>query len=276
MTMTCRDARDLADAYLADEMSVETRHDIERHLEACPECRAEFEHGRALRGSVRRAFLGNAYLQSSPDLTASIARTLRPASGTARPSTAWRYRWATAAAAVILVSAAAVGVAMSMDTAQLLSLARAAWGDHRNCAVAFRLAQKPLSLEEASWSFDASFARLQTTPGAVIVTAGGDALVTERHSCEFGGRRYAHIVLKFKGELVSLLIADEETSHGENVLRAMTMPGLHVRVLSVDGEQAAVFRAADHLGIVVGHLSETDLRQLTAALAAPVASALAG
>lgn len=276
MTMPCRDVRDLADAFLAGELLVETRHDIQRHLDACPECRAEFERRLALRATVQRAFLAAPELAAPRELTASITRMLRPAVVAPRPSVVWRYRWLATAAVLVVVSATAFGAAMGLDTTRLVALARDAWGDHRNCAVAFHLTEKPMSLEEASWNFDSAFARLESVPGTVIATASGDALVTERHSCVFAGRRYAHIVLKFKGELVSLLVAQEETDAVAFAVRGVTMANLRVRLLSVDGAQAAVFRASDHLGIVVGNLSEDDLRDLTKALAIPVGAALAG
>lgn len=276
MTMPCREARDLADAYLADELLVETRHEIRRHLDTCPECRGEFERRRALRATVRRAMLADPELAARPDFAASIRQTLRPAAPVPAPSAAWRYRWLATAAGVVIVSASAMAAAAGLDTTRLVALARNAWGDHRNCAVAFHLTEKPVSLEEASWNFDTAFARLQAVPGTVIDTPAGDALVTERHSCVYDGRRYAHIVLKFKGELVSLLIAQEETDAVAFAVRGVTMANLRVRVLNVDGAHAAVFRAAEHLGIVVGDVSEADLRDLTKALAGPVGAALAG
>jgi anti-sigma factor RsiW len=276
MTMPCRDVRDLADAFVAGELLVETRQEIQRHLDTCPECRVEFERRAGLRAAVQRAFLTSSELAAPLDLKTSIARSLRPAPAAPRPSLVYRYPWLATAAAVVLVSAAVFGAAMGLDTSHLVALARDAWGDHRNCAVAFHLNERPISLEEASWNFDAAFARLASVPGAVISTPGGDALVTERHSCVFAGHRYAHIVLKFKGELVSLLVAQEETDAVAFGVRGVTMANLRVRVLSVDGAQAAVFRASDHLGFVVGNLPESDLLDLATALAAPVGAVLAG
>jgi len=276
MTISCRDLREMAEAYLTGEIPAEMREQVQEHLAGCPACRAEVDGIRVLRASLQRAFLATPELAASTDLSEAIRRQLKPVAPVPRRVAAWRYRWLATAAAVVVVSATALATAMGVDASRLVALARGAWGDHRNCAVAFHLSERPISLEEASWIFDPAFARLQTTPDTWIPIDGRYALVTERHSCVFEGRRYAHIVLKFRGELVSLLIAPEEPSRMETVIRAVTMTAQRVRVLNVDGAPATVFRVSEHLAFVVGNLPEEDLRRLTEALAGPVRLALAG
>ena len=39
--MECRDVREMADSFLGEELLTETNHEILRHLETCPVCRAE-------------------------------------------------------------------------------------------------------------------------------------------------------------------------------------------------------------------------------------------
>ena len=39
--MHCRDVRELADSFLTGQLLVETNHEVVKHLETCPECRAE-------------------------------------------------------------------------------------------------------------------------------------------------------------------------------------------------------------------------------------------
>ena len=41
MTMQCREVRELADSFLSEQLLVETNHEIVRHLETCPDCRAD-------------------------------------------------------------------------------------------------------------------------------------------------------------------------------------------------------------------------------------------
>jgi anti-sigma factor RsiW len=273
--MDCRDVRQHADAYLANEVLVETRLEILRHLEGCPACRADLEQRRTLRTTLRRAFVDAPELAASASFGDTLRRTLRDEAtrGAAAPRARWR--WA-AAAAVLLVAAASAFVAIGWDTSRLMALAREAWGDHRNCAIAFHLQEAPISLEEASWTFDPAFARLQTTPGTTVSTSIGDALITERHSCVFAGRRYAHLVMRFRGELVSLLVARDDAGPMESALRTMTLSRGRVRMVHVDAtDGAALFRTASHMGVVVGSVPDSDLEALADALVQPVSAALA-
>jgi len=43
VTVTCRETRELGDAFLSDQLLVETTHDIVRHLETCAACREEID-----------------------------------------------------------------------------------------------------------------------------------------------------------------------------------------------------------------------------------------
>ena len=64
--MECRDVRELADSFLGEELLTETNHEILRHLETCPVCRADLDARRALRDGVRRAFHHAADLEPAP------------------------------------------------------------------------------------------------------------------------------------------------------------------------------------------------------------------
>ena len=64
--MECRDVRELADSFLGEELLTETNHEILRHLETCPVCRADLDARRALRDGVRRAFHDAADLRAEP------------------------------------------------------------------------------------------------------------------------------------------------------------------------------------------------------------------
>jgi anti-sigma factor RsiW len=273
--MDCRDVRQHADAYLSNEVLVETRLEILRHLEGCPACRADLEQRQALRATLRRAFVTAPDLEMSASFGDALRETLRDEAARRAAAPAPRWRWAAAAAGVLAV-AASLFLVVGWDTSRLAALAREAWGDHRNCAIAFHLQERPISLEEASWTFDPAFARLQTTPGTTVSTPVGDALITERHSCVFAGRRYAHLVMRFRGQLVSLLVAQDDAGPMASALRTVTLARGHVRLMHVDaGDGAALFRTAAHMGVIVGDVPDGDLEALAGALVQPVSNALA-
>jgi hypothetical protein len=224
---------------------------------------------------MRRAFLATPDLEMRASFGDAIRQTLREDAVRRAATPAARWRWAAAAVGVLAV-AASLFLVVGWDTSRLVALAREAWGDHRNCAIAFHLQEKPISLEEASWTFDPAFAHLQTTPGTTVSTPVGDALITERHSCVFAGRRYAHLVMRFRGELVSLLVAQDDGGPMASAIRMVTLARGHVRMVHVDAtDGAALFRTAAHMGVIVGSVPDSDLEALADALVQPVSNALA-
>jgi len=54
--MECRDVRDMADAFLAEELVGDSSDRMLRHLETCRFCRDDLGARRALRDGMRRAF----------------------------------------------------------------------------------------------------------------------------------------------------------------------------------------------------------------------------
>src|SRR5678816_1790463 len=77
MKMQCHQFREVADSYLGNELSVETIHDINTHLEHCSSCRAELESRRALRGTLRQAFIGSPENQVRPEFVARLNTELQ-------------------------------------------------------------------------------------------------------------------------------------------------------------------------------------------------------
>ena len=65
--MECRDVRDMADAFLAEELLGNTSHQILRHLETCRGCRDDLDARRALRDRVRSAFYHARELAPTPE-----------------------------------------------------------------------------------------------------------------------------------------------------------------------------------------------------------------
>jgi len=75
--MECRDIREIADSFLAEELLTETNHEILRHLETCRACRADLAARRALREGIRRAFKNASDLNPSPEFIAQLRTSLQ-------------------------------------------------------------------------------------------------------------------------------------------------------------------------------------------------------
>ena len=251
--MECRDIRELADSYLSEQLLVETTHDILRHLSQCPSCRTEIESRRRLRTALRGAFERSPDLRASPEFLTSIGQRVREQQSRRRTAWSWRPMMAIAAS-LLLVTAVAFGGREWLGA----SLLHAALGDHQNCAIRFRLKEKPISLEEAAQRFEPAYRSLLAVAPSPARLSNGELTVLERHSCVYDGRRFAHIVLRYRETLVSLLVTGVPSE------------------VAGDGARVSSFRAGRFAAFVVSSASETEAREIAAALAAPVKNALAG
>ena len=259
--MECRDVRELADSFLSEQLLVETTHDILRHLSQCPSCRAEIDSRRRLRTALRGAFERSPELRATPEFLASVGRRVREhhSSRSVRMSL-WSFRPMMAiAASLLLVSAVAPGGREWLGT----SLLHAVLGDHQNCAIRFRLKEKPISLEEAAQRFEPAYRSLLAVAPSPTRLSNGDLTVLERHSCVYDGRRFAHIVLRYRGTLVSVLVTPD---------RLARVPS----ALAVDGTRVSSFRAGRFAAFIVSSASDSETREIAAAVAGPVRSALGG
>lgn len=260
--MECRDVRELADSFVAEELLTETNHEMQRHLDSCPACRAEIDGRRRVRDALRTAIGRADRLAPRPEFVAALQRQLRTASGVrARRSTVLR-RWLALAATVLLAVSAGV---LYRFRGGADDLARSAVGDHRNCALHFRLAERPISLDEAAQRYGAMYRIVQQLPPAVVTTNAGTARVLERHACVYAGRRFAHIVLEYRHTRVSVMVTTADRSGG----------GGRLPPRSVDGMPLVSVTAGRQIVFIAGEVSADEMTALANAINEPLTRALA-
>ena len=264
--MQCREVRDLFDSYLAQELLTETNHEILRHLSGCPTCRADFAERRALREALQRAFARARDLEPRSEFSAELGVKLRDiAQAPQRPGLF--SHWLALAATLVV----GLGLAGTWWWANRLirdrDLAAVAVGNHRNCALHFTLAEKPISLAEAAQHYDAAYRILEEVPPAEILTSSGTARVLERHSCVYAGRRFAHVVLQYHEKVVSLLVTKGEDGASTSLpLDA----ALHGDVRRIDDMSVLSFRSARHSIFLTGDVDRAELSSLAEVLAGPL------
>jgi hypothetical protein len=106
------------------------------------------------------------------------------------------------------------------------------------------------------------------------MTAVGPAKVLERHACVYKGRRFAHLVLEYRGAHVSLLVTAAEGG-GQPALPVEGRP--HVTSAGrIDGMSVVSFRASRQMVFLTGDVADADLRALADAVAGPLYGGLAG
>ncbi len=99
--MNCEQARTLLTAYIDAELDLVHSLDIEKHIEACPECRRAVENQRTLRAAIQQASL---YYEPSATLDSRIQNALRGTTQPQRLPKRGRWQWIAIAAAVLLAT----------------------------------------------------------------------------------------------------------------------------------------------------------------------------
>jgi hypothetical protein len=143
-----------------------------------------------------------------------------------------------------------------------LALSDAAVGDHRDCAIKFNLAEDPIDLEEAGRLYDRAFTNLTGVVKARSEDSAGQFEFIESHSCVFKGQRFAHVVLKHRGRVVSLLIAergqDEKDARAGRAAPTDNERGEVIACSSSGQFQVSCFETPRHAVFVVSDLRESE------------------
>src|SRR5262245_62090391 len=128
----------------------------------------------------------------------------------------------------------------------------------------------PVPLDEAAQRFDSAYRVLLDTPPDDISTPDGVARVTERHSCAFGARRFGHVIMEYRGRVVSLLMTANEGETGnvghDAIPHVIGRPMNGLSVVSVNGTRHAI--------LLVSDLHSSELAQLSRAISVPLARRL--
>lgn len=280
--MQCDEFRRLADSYLTNELIVETNHQINSHLEHCSECRHELAARRELRTRLKQAFRNAPENQMRPEFTARLNERLRDralgkrldsvTSAQVSQTFSRRRRTSLLALAASLVLATGIGFvlfryiskpSLPVGPVSLVrtELAKSAVDDHRDCAIHFRLAEKPIDLQVAGRKYDPVYIDLTKA-----VLSQGNVELVEDHSCVYESRRFAHIVLKYHGRLVSFLVTDTATETKPQSLSQSQV----IACSQFDGYQVSCFQTERHAVFIVSDMPEGDNLALARALAPSV------
>jgi len=257
--MQCDDFREIADSYLSDELLIETNHDVIRHLESCSKCRRDMAARRQLRHQLRTQFNHASDLEVPHQFAKRLTLQLKD-QALGRPRVVIP-RMAYVGIAASLLLAATIGFIgfqrWRADQRNLIAwsnLTNSAIGDHRECALEHRLGPTIIDLNEAGRVYDRAFSNLAselTSEGSLPV----GAQLIDAHSCEFQGRRFAHLVIKFHDQVASILVA---RTNGPNRRAPIAQAGDLVTPLKSDSYRLAYFQTSGHAVFVASGLDETD------------------
>ncbi len=144
----------------------------------------------------------------------------------------------------------------------------AAAGVHRDCAVSFKLPARPISLAEAGRLYDRAYSGLTSAVNLRGVPLSARARIVEAHSCVFGGRRFAHVVLRDHEHLISVLVTDLDGAPAAAAGEAVP-DGARQAVVdqaATEGYQVAYFTTSKHAVFVVSDLAAERNNEVARAL----------
>jgi anti-sigma factor (TIGR02949 family) len=271
----CGRIRRQLDAYLSNELLVETTSDVLRHLESCEACSRELEAHTQVRDALRRA----AASQVPPEeLRQSIQRELRKT----QPSLLGGSRtltWSAALAGVLVVVLAGIAteewIRVLRGRRIVASVLAIGVADHVQCAIKGHnypnVANPPDKLRRQLGPEYAGLLEVvqQKLPGFEVL---------EAHICSIPNspRKYVHFITRGRGTILSVILTRREGAQFPNgkAFRSGDSGGVNLYEAHLETMNAAGFESKGYLGFVVSDLSPALTMQIASDLAPPLKAAL--
>lgn len=290
--MNCREFKELVDSYLSNELLVETNHSVLRHLESCSNCRAVLGDHREVKARLRDAVMNADESRIDQRFAVTVRDKLRAKSQRRRSFVGiGGLRMALAGAIGLVAIALGIGflaprysnkgdvvvnppvsnvtninsgVPETAFDATFERVRHDAVDDHNNCALTHNLETRPITLDEAAKRFGPSNKDLDKTVISALRTSfGDDAEFIKAHYCLINGRAFAHIVLRHKGKVVSVLMNRDE--------QMVESPDSAAKECGADGAlNIACFRVGNFNIFVVSDLEKQTNTTLAEAIEQPV------
>jgi len=271
----CERIRRHLDAYLSNELLVETTSEILRHLETCAACRRELETRTQVRELLRRAAMS----QMPPEgLRLSIERRLRET----RPGF-WgesrQLNWAVALAGIAVIVLGGM-VAQEWVRAQrgrriVAGVLALGVSDHIQCAIKGhnypQVANPPEVLRKKLGPQYAGLLEVvhQNLPGFEVL---------EAHICSIPGssRKYVHFITRGRGTILSVILTKNDGAQlpSGGAFRSVVAGNVNLYEAHEQGMNVAGFESRGYLGFVVSDLDREVTLQIADQLVPPLNAAL--
>ena len=270
----CERVRRQLDAYLSNELLVETTSEVLKHLESCEACSSELGSRQRVREALQKA----ATRQLPP---AHLREAIRQRLRSAQPGLFSRFRvttWAVALASLTVVMVAGqqwLGFERGRQiVANVLTLGVS---DHLHCAIRGHnypeLANPPEQLRDKLGPQYAGLLPVvqEKLPGFQLL---------EAHICSVPGspRRYVHFIARGQGTILSVILTKREGEFlpAGRLLVAGAPTGVNLYKAKLEATSVAGFETNEYFGFVVSDLGQDEMMQLAASLAPALRDALDG
>ena len=271
----CERTREQMDAYISNELLVETTAEVVKHLEGCEACRYELESRMRVRNALQRAVAR----ETPPEgLREAVHERLRNTQR--RPF--WAFRaptWSLALAGIAMVLiVAAVGLRWARferANRMVTNVLTLGVSDHLHCAIRGHnypeVANPPDVLRK---KLGAQYATLLP----VVEKKLPGFQVLEAHICSVPGspREYVHFIARGQGTILSVILTkrDGETLPTGRLLVAKTFANVNFYEKQLRGMSVAGFQVGGYFGFVVSSLGRKEMGQLAERLAPALSTAL--
>ncbi|HKX83384.1 MAG TPA: hypothetical protein VJL58_04110 [Pyrinomonadaceae bacterium] len=260
--MDCKEFSEISEAYLSDELLVETNIQVFRHLESCRKCRDYFAASRRIRQQMRSSVRDAPEFQIDPAFASRLTVELK---GIAIGDSAWEKLFTPKVlipffAGVLIIAVFGlssiyspfnVGILLSdkpviEGVAELLS---DVVGHHRTCAI-----EKLKIWEQVSQQDPAKESIYKATIVEPLRKDVSDRIrLLHTDDCVFEGQPFVHVILKDGETVISVFFAKSDLLPGN------TKPGTDsIMTERENGFQVAVFQRNAQTFFVVSDLPEAE------------------
>lgn len=260
--MQCREFREISEAYLSDELLVETNIQVFRHLENCPNCRSEFAAKRELRQKMRNAVRKADDFQMNPVFANRLRANLKDS---ALKSSGWTKNWFSPKFLIPMMASllmvATVGfvlfnwsgkngvtsISQNAVTKALTQISLTAVGNHKDCAL--EKLQMWESMSKQDYAEKAAYTEKVVKPLQAKFAENVEML--HAHDCIFKGKEFSHVILRKEGHIISVFIDKSDVLPEDN-------SGSTIISEQENGLQVASFEKNKRAIFVISDMSETD------------------
>jgi len=278
---SCERYRRYFDAYLDNELLIETNQDVLQHLTSCTECTRILDDRARVKQAVRSAV-------EAEDAPSELVVAVRSQLGAHRglfPSNSVRWMMAAAAVVLAIVGVESVqwrtllnsgnnGAVLQAVSTRARDLLRVGLVDHVHCAILSGRWKQFISFDnmKEDTTRQALGPQFIELVPAVEAKLGSAYTLVQGHRCVANHRQYIHLILtRNTGTILSLVITEKnnESFNQADAVAVMKASGIPIYSDSQGPTQIAGFETDKYLAYVVSNL-DRNANLNVASLMAPV------
>ncbi|HEV2493804.1 MAG TPA: zf-HC2 domain-containing protein [Terriglobia bacterium] len=271
----CEKTRRQLDAYLSNELLVETTGEVSKHLESCEACSRDLESRMRVRNALRRAVAAQLPPESFREALHRRLKRAQPGLWGSAHVPMWTM--ALAALALVVLAGVAGQQWMRFERGRQMVSGVLALGasDHLHCAIKghnySEIANPPQRLREKLGPQYAGVLDVveKKLPGFQVL---------EAHICSVPGspRKYVHFIARGRRTILSVIFTrrDGESLPAGRFLVAGASGGVDLYKAQVEGFTVAGFETNEYFGFVVSDLGQKEVLEIATALGPTLRNAL--